>query len=206
MRKRWLSGALKLGDNAISQHLAQFNAPLVERIDVPDGALHENFVLVERDEPAQRIRRQAFHQDNVGRAIPLEGTMWHLEGRDAIGCDLLLRLPKCQRLRLREEIRHEHIMVLAQRIQRLAEADEVTGDQLRALVNKLEEGVLAVGAGLAPDDRTGLVIYALALQIDVFAVALHVELLEVSGQAPEVVVVGYDRHGLGTEEVIVPDA
>jgi len=30
---------------------------------------------------------------------------------------------------------------------------EVGGDQARSLVDQLVEGVLAVGAGLAPDDR-----------------------------------------------------
>jgi len=49
MRKLRLSRALKLGDDAVGQHFAEFYAPLVEGVDVPDGALDEDFVLVEGD-------------------------------------------------------------------------------------------------------------------------------------------------------------
>ena len=41
-------------------------------------------------------------------------------------------------------------------VRRAGEADEVGRDQLRALVDQLVVGVLAVRAGLAPDDRPGL--------------------------------------------------
>ena len=51
-------GALQLGDDPLGQHLAQLHAPLVERIDVPDRALGEDAVLVERDQLAERCRRQ----------------------------------------------------------------------------------------------------------------------------------------------------
>src|ERR1035441_9884024 len=40
--------ALKFRDDTLGQYLAQFHAPLVERIDLPDGALHEHRVLVKR--------------------------------------------------------------------------------------------------------------------------------------------------------------
>jgi hypothetical protein len=38
--------ALKLRNNPLGQNLAQFHAPLVERVDVPDGTLGEDAVLV----------------------------------------------------------------------------------------------------------------------------------------------------------------
>ena len=44
-----------------------------------------------------------------------------------------------------------------ERVERLREADEVARDQPRALVDQLVEGVLAVGARLAPEDRPGVV-------------------------------------------------
>jgi hypothetical protein len=47
----------------------------------------------------------------------------------------------------------------------LAEADEVAGDQPGALVDQLVEGVLAVGAGLAPDDGPGLIGDARAVEV-----------------------------------------
>src|SRR2546426_2535039 len=46
MGQFWLFGALQFRDDAVCQHLAKFNAPLVERVDVPDGSLGEDFMLV----------------------------------------------------------------------------------------------------------------------------------------------------------------
>ena len=42
--------ALELGNDALRQHLAEFDAPLIERIDVPDHALSEDGMLIERDQ------------------------------------------------------------------------------------------------------------------------------------------------------------
>ena len=56
--------ALEFGDDALGQHLAQFDAPLVERVDVPDDALREDAVLVKRDQLAERRRREP-----VGRIV-----------------------------------------------------------------------------------------------------------------------------------------
>ena len=86
-----------------------------------------------------------------------------------------------------------------------AKRDEVARDELRALVDQLVEGVLAVRARLAPHDRAGLVVDGVAVERDVLAVALHVELLQVGGEAGEVLVVGEDGDGLGAEEVVVPE-
>ena len=52
MLKLGLTGAFEFGNDAVGQHFAEFDAPLVERIDIPDGALDEDFVFVERDELA----------------------------------------------------------------------------------------------------------------------------------------------------------
>ena len=46
MAERGLCLALELRDNALRQHLAQFHAPLIERIDVPDDALGEHVVFL----------------------------------------------------------------------------------------------------------------------------------------------------------------
>ena len=56
------------------------------------------------------------------------------------------------------------------------------------------------------DDGRRLVQGVAAVALDGLAVALHVELLEVVCEEPEVVVVGKDRVGLGAPEVSVPDA
>src|SRR5260370_26902301 len=50
MRQLRFLSTLKLRNDAVRQHFARLDAPLVERIDVPDRALDEDFVFVERDE------------------------------------------------------------------------------------------------------------------------------------------------------------
>ena len=87
--------------------------------------------------------------------------------RTWFGC-VLLATPACPRpsparglaerqcLGLREDVRHQHIVMPAERIQRPAERDEIARDQPRALVNQLIERVLAVRPRLAPVDRAGL--------------------------------------------------
>ena len=94
----------------------------------------------------------------------------------------------------------------AVRVVRLAEADEVGGHEPGALVEELEEGVLAVRARLAPHDGPGVPADRLAATGHGLAVALHVELLEVGGEAGQLLAVGEDGVGLGAEEVRVPDA
>src|SRR5258708_40210345 len=138
--------------------------------------------------------------------VALEGTMRYLEGWYAISGNLLGSFAKGQGLSLGQQIGHQQVVVIAEGIERLAEANEVAGDQPGALVNELVEGVLAVGAGLTPDDRAGLVVDAVAFQVHMLAIAFHIELLEVSAQAVEILVIRQDRPGLRAEEVIVPDA
>jgi hypothetical protein len=50
---------LEFRDNALSQHLAQFDPPLVEGINAPNAALAKNLVLVKGDELAESFRREA---------------------------------------------------------------------------------------------------------------------------------------------------
>src|SRR6476646_949347 len=69
--------AFELARCLLGEHLAQFDAPLVEAVDVPDHALHEHAVLVQRDERAERMRRQAVGEDRAAGAVALEGAMRH---------------------------------------------------------------------------------------------------------------------------------
>ena len=73
-------------------------------------------------------------------------------------------------------------------------------------MNQLIEGMLAVGSRLAPVDRARVVSHALPLERHVLAVALHGELLEVGGEAFQILIVGQHRDGLRAEEVGVPDS
>ena len=65
--------------------------------------------------------------------------------------------------------------------------------------------MLAVGARLAPVDRAGLVVDALAIERHMLAVALHRELLQIRRKALEVLLVGQHGDGRRVEEIAVPD-
>src|SRR5215472_261756 len=96
-------------------------------------------------------------------------------------------------------------MLLAQRVQRLTEGDEITGDQPGSLMNQLIERMLAIGAGLTPINRAGVPCDAIAIDGDVLAVTLHRQLLEIRGKPLQVLLVREYADALGAEEVVVPD-
>ena len=169
--------ALQLRDDRLGQGLAQLHPPLVEGVDPPDRPLGEDAVLVERHQLAEHPRGQPLGKDRVGRAVALEGAVRDQPVGRPLGRDLLGGLAEGERLGLGEDVGDEQVVVLAERVQRVHEADEVAGDQLRPLVDQLVEGVLAVGPRLAPVDRPGLVVDTLPLEGDVLAVGFHRELL-----------------------------
>ena len=82
--------------------------------------------------------------------------------------------------------------------------DEIGAERPRALVEKLVEGVLAVGFLAAPDHRRGVRAGGLSVSPHRLAVALHLQLLEVARQRAQAVVVG--EHGMSRRaaEVGVP--
>src|SRR5262249_35133758 len=65
--------------------------------------------------------------------------------------------------------------------------------------------MLAVGAWLAPINRSGVVVHRDAVPGHVLAVALHGELLEIRREALEILLIRQHSDGLGAEEIIVPD-
>ena len=72
------------------------------------------------------------------------------------GTKLRRGLPEGKRLGLREHVRDQQIVLLAGRVERLREADEVAGHDRRSLMKKLVKAVLAVRSGLTPENRTGV--------------------------------------------------
>ena len=205
MAEPGLLPALQFRDNALGQSLAYLDAPLVERVDAPDGPLGEDDVLVKGHEFAQRFRGKALGEDRVGGAVALEDPVGHEPIRRALGFYLLGRLAESQRFTLGKDIGQEDVMVPAQGVKRLAEGDEVTGDKPGSLMNQLVERVLAVSPRLAPIDGTSLVGDLGPIQGDVLSVALHGELLQIGRESLQILLVRQDRHGLGAEEVVVPD-
>src|SRR5882724_11827081 len=149
--------ALEFRDNALGQHFAQLDAPLVEGVDIPNRSLSEDVVLVEGDELAEDFRREALGNDRVRRTVALEDAMGHEPIRCPFSLYFLRRLAEGQRIGLSEDVRQEHIVVPAKRVERLAKPDEITRDEPRSLMDQLVEGVLAVGPRLTPIDGAGII-------------------------------------------------
>ena len=72
-------------------------------------------------------------------------------------------------------------------------------------MDQLVKRVLPVGARFSPVDRACRVIDFAPGERDVLAVALHRQLLQVRGEALQVLFVGQDRDGLSAEEIGIPD-
>src|SRR3984957_19524136 len=73
-------------------------------------------------------------------------------------------------------------------------------------MDKLKEGVLAIGAGFAPHDWARRRIRRRTVKLDMLAVALHLQLLEIGREAPEPLVVRDHPMGRVTKNIAVPDA
>ena len=136
--------------------LAELDAPLVEAVDAPDHALDEHPVLVERDDPAEGARVELGVDQRRRRAVAGED----LVRRERRVLHRLLGLGEAaaahQRLGLGEAVgEQELVLVVERRLVADGGDHELAGDDLGALVDQLVEGVLAVGAGLAPDHRAG---------------------------------------------------
>src|SRR4030095_12941546 len=205
MAERGLRFTLKFRDNALGQHLPEFHAPLIEWVDLPDGPLGEHAVLVKGDQLAENSWSEPIGEDGVGRAIALEDPVGYEPVRRAFGLDLLSPLSQRQGFALSEDVCQKHVVMSAKVIQRLGKRDKVTRDQPRSLMDQLVEGMLAVSSRLTPVDGASRVGHLSPIERDVFAVALHRQLLQISWKSLQVLLVRQHGHCLGTEEVVVPD-
>ena len=61
---------VQIVQDAIRKLLAELHAPLVEGIDIPDNALHEYLVLVQRNQFAQSTRRQFSNRMELVGLLP----------------------------------------------------------------------------------------------------------------------------------------
>ena len=160
----------------------------------------------ERNQLSECRRAQAVHQNGVGRSIAIEHEMVDKPIRRAFGLDLLARFSKRERLGLRKDVRQQHIVMPAKRVERLSERNKITRNEPSTLMDQLIKGMLAIGSRLAPIDRAGLSLNGRPIERYVFAVALHCQLLEIGRETLQVLIVGQHRHRLGAEEVVIPDA
>src|SRR5262249_53528066 len=196
---------LKLRDDALSQHLAEFDSPLVKRINVPDDALSEDGVFVKGNEFAESLRCESLGQNRVRWPVAFEDSMRHEPIRRAFFLHLLGRLTEGKRLRLREHVCQEHVVMRANRIERFGESDEIAWDESRSLVNQLVERMLPIRSRLAPIDGAGLVCHFGSVERNVLAVALHRQLLQIWGEPLQVLFVRKDGDSLCAKEFVVPD-
>src|SRR5258708_22658773 len=150
--------ALELRDDALGQDLAEFYAPLIDRVDAPNRSLGEHAVLVQRHELSERGWGKTIQHDGVRRPIAFEHSMRDEPIGRAFGLDLLARFSEGERLGLCKYVGQQHIVMSAELVERLCEGDEIAGDEPSALVDQFIERVLAIGSGLAPVDRSGLVV------------------------------------------------
>ena len=171
-------------------------------------------MLVQRDELSENVGVDLLHEDGVRWPVTVENLEGNefcdlgfglTGGRQLVG-DLAGGLAVHQGFGLGEEVTQQNGVVIAEGVVADGRRDEVAGDQAGTLVDQLVKSVLAVGAGLTPDDGAGFVVDGVAVAVDAFAVGLHVPLLEVGREAVEVLIVGKDRFGFRAEEVGVPDA
>ena len=208
------SVGLQFREDLHGQLLTQFNTPLVVAVDVPDHALGEDLVFVHGDEGAQTFRRNVVHHDGVGGLVAFEHLVRCEESdfffRLASLAEFFLGLGEGlavhQGFGLCKEVGEQLLVVIANRVVAVCRGDEVARNHLGALVDQLVEGVLAVGTRFAPEDRTRLVVHALAVAVNSLAVGFHVGLLEVGSQAMEVLVVRKHSVAGCAEEVVVPHA
>src|SRR6266851_1198913 len=200
-----LCRTLQLANDPLCQHLAKLDTPLVERVDAPNRTLRKHCMFVQRNQLAQHLRRELIRQNRIRWTITLEHPMRNQPVRRALRLHLLRRLAKRQRLSLRKDIRHQHVVVSPQRIERLVEPDEIARNQPRPLMDQLIERVLPIRPRLTPVDRPRLSGDTHSLPRDMLAVALHRQLLQVRRKALQILFIRQHSHRLRIEEVGIPD-
>src|SRR5215475_8786951 len=198
--------AFQLRNNALSQNFSQFDAPLVEGIDVPDGALCEHGVFVQSNQLSECFRREPIGKDRIRWPVAFEYPVRYEPVRRPFRFDLFGSLAERERFSLGKHVRQKHVVMASQGIERLREGDEVTWDQMGPLVDQLVEGVLAVGPRLTPVNGACLLRYGRSVDRYMLAVALHCQLLKIGGEALQVLLIWQHGGGLSAEKVGVPDS
>ena len=169
-----------MSQNALSKELAELYAFLVEAVDVPYKALEHDLVLEVCKERAERLGIEVIARDDAGRTAA---------GECLVGILVVLAACKCHDLCC--NVSAELLLagaalddnVHARLV--LFEADELHGNDVCALVEQLIEGVLAVRAGLAEDDRACGIVHGLAETVDGLAVGFHIQLLQMCREAAQ---------------------
>src|SRR5690349_8764080 len=95
-------------------------------------------------------------------------------------------------------------MMVANWVMAIGRRYKIAGYKNGSLVYELIKCVLAIGAGFAPNNRTGIVPNVFTSAVNAFAIAFHVALLKIGGKAMHVLVVRENGLRLAIEEVGIP--
>ena len=127
MVQHGFGGIFEFWNNALRQDFAELDAPLIERIDVPEDTLSKYRVLVKRDQLAECFGVELSSQDCVRRTIAFKDAVRHKPIRRALRFHLLGSFTKCQGLSLGEHIGQQDVVMAAQPIKGLAKARKSQG-------------------------------------------------------------------------------
>ena len=112
--------AFHLRNDPLRESFSEFDAPLVETVDLPDDSLGEHAVLIQRHQLAERrgVRRSS---NNVfdGR-LPSNIRCGTSQSGVPSGLHLFSCLAERQRLGLREDVGEQDVVMPSERIQGLA--------------------------------------------------------------------------------------
>ena len=75
--RRHSGGAFQFRQDRFRQLLAEFDTPLVERVNVPEDSLSEDLVLIKRNQTSERTWRELLKQDRIRRSITCKDFVWH---------------------------------------------------------------------------------------------------------------------------------
>src|SRR5215469_16141118 len=89
IQRRLLCG-LEFRRYLAGQRLSELDAPLVKRIDLPDRALGEHAVLVQRDQRAEQAWREPLGEQDVRRPVAWHDAVRHDGLCGALGADFRL--------------------------------------------------------------------------------------------------------------------
>ena len=172
--------------------------PIVKTENIPDHTLHEDLMLVHGNERAQRTGSELSKNDAVTWSVSVEHPEWCMEADGFVIHSsvfqffnyLGLGFSHHKRFCLSEEIRKKLCMVITDRVVGDRRRDEVTGHDLRSLMNQLIKSVLSICTGFTPDDRSCLIYDGLTVPVGRLSVALHISLLKVGSKAVHILIIG----------------
>ena len=107
---------------------------------------------------------------------------------------------------LRQAVRQELGLVIADRIFAVQRDDEIGRNDACSLVHELVERVLAVGARFAPNNGRRGVIDDVPVAIDALAVTLHFKLLQIGWEPRQCLAVWHYPVAFGALEIALPNA